>query len=279
LIEIYGRSALEKDWTPGEVVGMLNGDVLRRRDGTVLPGYSSLPEGLRNALTRSLRSLVDRWIDSGRGADGVDAPLSRTVYWLPGGDTLPLCDVLLAWNRRHAEQLHIQPSGQRAISLGKPKAESPKKSWVERLSEFFYDPQPENEYEASEIAIYWLQELLESPGSKRIARCDNPGCRQPYYLRERVRTKITRGTYCNRCASAGSIARVKANRERRRRELVESAADTWDAFRPSRRYPRKSDWVALKVTERTSWAIKGKWVTQNQKAIEAEVERRKHGTV
>jgi hypothetical protein len=274
-MKVYDHSGVfGKDWTGGHVVCLLN-DVSLPAFGGVLPSFSSVPKRLRAALTRSLRSLVDQWIDSGRGADGVDAPRTRSVYWLPASAAKPLCDVLLGWQRRHAAEMDVLPGGERVITMGKPKR-SPAADDPLGLA---YDPLPESEWEAGEIAIYWLQELLESPDSCRIGRCDNPECRR-YYLRQRTIEKISRGTYCQRCTAAGSKRRVEAIRDEHKQQLVNLAAGVWERFKASRRFPRKSAWVAARMNRLLPLDMRvhsgGKWVTQNRKAIEAEVERRKH---
>jgi hypothetical protein len=271
---------LGEHWAAGHVACLLNGAVLPH-NGEVLPSFSSVPKVLRMALGRSLRSLVDRWIDSGRSPDGVDKAHSRSVYWLPAGGAEPLCNVLEAWNRRHAPDVVVLPSGERDVRMGKPKRD-PKDpenwDWASLMS-MTYDPLPSSEREAAEIAIYWLQKLLESPDSYRIARCDNPDCRA-YYLRARVRkSEITRGTYCRDCANVGAIARVNAGRAQRRRELVSRAADVWNQFKPTANHRQRSDWVAAQMKKHVRTAaerIQGKWVTRNQAEIEAEVERRKN---
>ncbi len=265
----------------GHVVCLANGIVMPI-DDEPLPGFERVPLYLRAELAWELRSLLDRWIDSGRDYVNNDEPLKRDVYWQSAEGLEPLANVLWAWNLRHAPDIAFQRSGERGITMGKPKR---KKDSPFELASFLFgdnEPLPETEHEAHEIAIYWLQELLESSDRYRIARCDNPECRRRYYMRERIRKGLIKnGTYCRNCMNAGSSARVKASLERRKQKIIECAASVWNAFKPSHQYSKKSEWVAVQVNRRLHLdrPIKSKWITQNQKAIEAEIERRKRVTV
>lgn len=270
----FGNSpeAARKTWTPGHIVRLLNKN---------LPVDKFVGDDPQSKLTWLLRVFVDQWIDSGRNVDGVDEPRSRNVYWRGLGHvglTGNLGNVLADWNYEHLDGIRILPNGKRTVGMAgsqSGRARTLEEAYAEHKA--FYDPQPENEHEAREIAIYWLQELLESPSSYRIARCDNTECGR-YYLRRRApRGTIKRGTYCERCATVASSVRVGTSRKQRKQKIIECAAGVWEAFKPSRRNPRKpdSDWVAIRVNQKSQTIITGKWVTQNRKAIEAEVERRK----
>jgi hypothetical protein len=255
------------------VVSLLNG-AWPWSDG-LFKSNPELRKHAQKAFTESLRSLVNQWIDSGKDIDGVETPTKRSVSKTPPGYKRSLRDILRDWYDRRAPGTDVDDrTGEDVIIIREP-------SPSERIALMDEDwPAGRLMADAYEMAIYWLHKLLNSAGSYRVARCQNAECRSPYYVRERMRREpIKRGTYCQNCANVGSITRVQASRERRREALINSAADVWDGYKPSRQYPRKSDWVALQVTKRTDWDIRGKWVTQNQQVIEAEVERRKHGAV
>ncbi|HEY6343230.1 MAG TPA: hypothetical protein VIY49_17185 [Bryobacteraceae bacterium] len=244
--------------------------------------FASVPLPLREEFILTLRSLLDRWIDSGRREGNIDEPLKRNVYRQPLDGLELLADVLWKWNRRHAANVLVMQNGERNVSVGGPKpwigASSSNNLFEQYMNFTQREPLPETKREAREIAIYWIQELLDSPDRWLIARCDNPECRRPYYVRQRVRKGLIKnGTYCKNCKNAASLVRVKASLERRKQMLVECAADVWDTFKPSSQYQKKSDWMAMKVNRLLDLDIKGKWITQNQTAIEAEVERRKRG--
>jgi hypothetical protein len=217
---------------------------------------------LHMAFTDSLRRLVNQWIDSGKDPERrKETPRRRNVCGLPTGYTTPLSDALLTWYRRNAPEIDILPSGQTSIIMHCPTGE------------------PSGRY-AQESAVYWLKELLNSPPDcYRLARCDNPKCQAAYYLRKRVReVEVTQGTYCRSCSGVGSIARMKASRDQRKQHLVNLAADVWEGFRPTANHPKRSDWVAAQMNKdlELDKRKQGKWVTQNQRAIEVELERRKH---
>lgn len=220
-------------------------------------------------VVRLLRRFVDQWIDSGRDEKtGSEEPHRRRADKIPPGydrsTTTPLRETLLEWYKRAPPVIAVDSEAGSCSTVVKPPTGDPRgdlRAFVEGT------------------AIYYVHELLNSRDAFRVARCARPECRS-YYLRQRLpRTLIKRGTYCGKCSGAGSLARMQATRDSRRQTLVQSAADFWDAFRPSRSHPRRSDWVALKVNRKLRADIEritGKWITQNQKEIEIELGRRKN---
>jgi hypothetical protein len=130
---------------------------------------------------------------------------------------------------------------------------------------------------AEECAIFYFKELLDTPGAHRVSRCNNPECSRPYYLRRRLprEAEIKRGTYCGKCAGIGSVARMRISRESRKQKMISLAADFWDGWKPTNRQGKRPDWVAKQVNRQSHATITGKWVSQNLRAIEMELERKR----
>lgn len=221
-------------------------------------------------FTKAFRALVNQWIDSGKDARGIESPLRRYVNKAPRGYTEPLLEVLRLWLVRNMPKLVLMQSGKVAIAV------QPPNHW--ELDEHGLVKYLEPGKYAKECAIFHFKELLDTPGANRLARCNNPECSRPYYLRRRLprKAEIKRGTYCGNCAGAGSMKRTKVSREVRRQKLVNLAADSWNDWKPTRLHGKKSDWVAQQMNKQSDSAITGRWISRNLKAIEIEVERRKH---
>ena len=227
------------------------------------------PEQIRRgdaAFTKAFRALMDQWIDSGK--DGGEEPLTRYVNKVPPGYTESLLDVLRAWLNRNMPKPMLMNSGKIAIGLQPPSL------W--ELDENGRVKYLEPEKYAEECAVFHFAELLDLPGAHRVARCNNPECRR-YYLRGRLfKKKIKRGTYCGTCDGIGSVERTRVSRGARKQKQINLAANFWDEWKPTRRHGRKSDWIAQQMNKRAGSTLTGRWVSRNLKAIEIEVERRKH---
>lgn len=223
-----------------------------------------------NALfTMTLQALVDQWIDSGKDAEGIESPLTRNLNAVPLGCTQPLLDVLLAWlNRGNWPSYTLMQSGKIGIVSQPPRPFIADERGLAKYRE------PE-EY-ANGCAIFFFMELLDTPGSHRVGRCNNSECGR-YYVRQRLRkADIKRGSYCGQCARVGSVVRTKISRETARQKLVSLAAGCWDAWTQTRRNGERADWVAKQVNKRSTVGVTGRWVSRNLKAIEVELERRKN---
>ena len=133
--------------------------------------------------------------------------------------------------------------------------------------------------DAQTRAIWTFQRLLQSPERDLLSRCD--GCKR-FLVRARAPRRgisVEHGTFCLKCKGLGGARRTVASRERRKRQMIESAAELWPKWKPKAKYGKRSKWVAemmnrKQCTSRT--LITGKWVTQNQPEIEAEAEGRNH---
>ncbi len=217
---------------------------------------------------KSFRALVNQWIASGKDADQIESPLKRNVSSVPSGYAESLFDVMLGWLNRNLPKPALMRSGKIAI------LDQPPSPWVtdDRNLLKYLDPE---EY-ARECAIFQFKELLELPGAHRLACCNNPKCRR-YYLRIRLRKKeIKRGAYCGKCVGVGASERTRMSRDARKQRLVELAANVWPTdWKPTRKYTSKPEWVVAAMKKiKPSLLITRKWVSQNRKAVEIEVERR-----
>jgi hypothetical protein len=215
----------------------------------------------------TLRALVNQWIDSGKGPDGIDEPQKRDLFKVPPGYTERLYDVLLVWLGRNLPQPVLMGTGKIGIIDQPPSLlalDANKLSRHRSLSEL--------KVYARDCALYHFKDLLDSPSALCLTRCSNPKCTAPYYVRARVRTKeIKRGAYCGKCTGVGSAERVRASRTARKRELIEHAAGFWNKWKPKRQFGSRSKWVASQM----NMGLTGRWVSQHRAEIEAEVGRRK----
>jgi hypothetical protein len=215
----------------------------------------------------TLRRLTDQWIDSGKDwQDGtVDEPHRRNILWHSTRFPEPIFRTLTTFWDRNRPQVIVQINGRSTV---KPE---PKPSLnTKDLS-----------LGAREHAIYHFQQLLDSPIRERLSRCD--ACRA-YFVRARAPKKDTpifRGTFCSNpnCKGKGSVKRMNATRETRTKQRVELAAKLWSEWTQRKRQLERSKWVAREMNNTLflgGEGITGKWVTQHQKEIEAEIERRSH---
>jgi hypothetical protein len=254
-----------KDWVPAFVAHLVNnrsGIPLVLAPTDIETRYGA--DGMLHAdgeFARCLRALVDQWIDSGVNADGYEETLNRNLNGTFLNSDVPLFNVLREWVGRNAKPA-LSTSGK--ITLFEP----PVFTGLE--------PAPFGR----EHAIHWFMALLDCADAYRLARCNNPECRA-YYVRLRVRKKkIKRGAFCGRCAGVASTVRTKASRQTQKSRLIVLAADVWPAtWKPTRGYTHQSDWVVAQMKKKMTNApltITRKWISQNRKAIDTEVERRKN---
>jgi hypothetical protein len=214
-------------------------------------------------LVTHIRALIDHWIDSARESDGVDEPQKRNLNKALPGSCESLITELRNWLARNQPQVALDVTGKKAV--------------LDLQNQKLLGLEPAAF--GVEIATYWFLQLLDSPGAHRLAKCDNGQCGR-YYVRKGLRTTlIKRGSYCPECTDAGSVKRIKVSREARKKRLISLAADLWIAdWKQSHQHTKLSVEVAQKMTERLPQTkpITGKWVSQNRRTIEMELERRKN---
>jgi hypothetical protein len=202
------------------------------------------------SFQRSLRELLDKWIDSGKTGDG-EFPLQRSSFQLPE-----------TYVRRNPPALSMDAEGPYLILV----------PWKEGKS-----------FAASVIdgALAIFVQFLDSPECRRLFRCDGCGT---YFMRVREPKKdtpIKRGSWCAKCKGKGGSRRTDESRKNRKDERVQLAAEVWEQWKRDRRHGERAEWVARKINERLPSGrnhIAKNWVTRHTKEIEAEVERRNHAT-
>ena len=111
----------------------------------------------------SLRAMVNQWIDSGKDGDGHESPITRDLRAVPPGWTVPLLDVVMDWLRRNRPITVLYPDGKLACEMSEP----------ERMSAWRADARLSPEDLAREVAVFVFQDLLNTPGSGRLACCNN----------------------------------------------------------------------------------------------------------
>lgn len=105
------------------VIGLLNGgkDWGWLSRPVVKNEYSpGLVQKANSQFTRSLRALVDQWIDSGRDPEGREAPTRRDINIIPPGYTEPLFDMLHDWLRSNKPPAVLRRSGKIAVVVKWP---------------------------------------------------------------------------------------------------------------------------------------------------------------
>jgi hypothetical protein len=219
-----------------------------------------------------LRGLVDQWLDSGKSPQGrwsVDEPYRRDICWHSSAYPEPLFRTLSAFWKRNPPRIAVGMNGRLSVALDPSVSLNPKKLILE----------------ARARAIYYFQQLLESPHRELLARCAGCGT---YFVRARApkkNTPIKHGTFCKACKGKGSVRRTLTRRDAMRDQIIELAAECLPKWKPQGKHPQAKQygempkWVAAKVNGNlpaTVAPITGKWVTQNQDAIELVVKRGKN---
>jgi hypothetical protein len=231
-------------------------------------------------LTRLVRFVVDKWIDSGRNVDG-EYPWKRQ----------PWRGLIRYYMERNPPELFFTKDGL-SLLVGSPRyarGEARDLAWFAKCVEEMLSQLPDRRppdakyrkvlHSAAVRATALYLQMLDSPISARLFRCDGCGA---YFARTRAPKKahpISRGSWCANCKGKGSARRNENSRDSRTGKMVELAADVWPQWQPERRHRdgERGEWVAHKVNQRQRWKnITANWVTRHTKEIEAEVDRRKH---
>jgi hypothetical protein len=225
---------------------------------------------------KTLSRLVDQWIDSGKSElnGWVDLPAEMLeelrletrepprILWRSPKYPEPILRTLTDFWERNRPTVIVGSDG-RSTPVPKPASLNPK----HLVSE------------ARDGAIYRFQQLLDSPARDLLSRCD--GC-QVYFIRARAPKKnmpIKHGYFCQGCKVKGNAKRAFSSRGLRKKRMIELAADWWPTWEQKERGEKQSEWVAKMMNRKPlipGTRITGKWVTQNRKAIESEMERRKN---
>jgi hypothetical protein len=252
------------------VVAMLNQEPYARHFLLMPELRGRYPEQFAKAeaeFDAVLRRCFDQWIDSGKsGVDRiVDSAEDRSIRAVPPGYEQPLLDVLTEWSTSERLGVMFDKSGRTIIIYPHLDVDGIVKT--PRMAGRNY-------------AIGWFKRLLDLPDCLRLARCTD--CRMYFAYTKKPKGAAKNGTFCDDCKSAGGRHRMRSTREHRKATLISIASEFWPKWQPMPRYGKRSVWVAQQVNRCTSKNaqalpnITGKWITQNQVAIEEEVERRKH---
>ncbi len=210
---------------------------------------------------RTLRGLVDQWIDSGKVNEALagDTPSQRSITWHSARYTKALFETLVKFWNRNPPRVIVELDGSSILEVGPKSASAGSQDSL---------------HMAREYAIFEFVRLLDSLSSRqRLFRCD--GCNR-YFVRARApRKAIYHGSFCERCTGKGGARRTVESRNRRTQEMIGWAADAWKEWEPTKRFGERTDWIVRRVTAKGG-SIKRNWVTRHQKQIETEVERRDH---
>ena len=222
------------------------------------------------SMVETMRNLADLWIDSGksRSDPDVDTPSERNVE-----DVLPGQHVSLFWRLNNdllnnlPRQIGMMRDGKQGIKEALPSfKDDGARSALDLPLESF----------SRRLAMYWFSKLLDSRYSRHLARCDK--CKGYFAYDRAPKRTIKYGIFCPQCKGSGSVKRTQSTRNRRNQQRIEFAASVWEQWKPMRSYGNRSNWVANKVNVTLKQTLTGRWVTQHQQDIEAEVERRNHAT-
>ena len=230
------------------VIGLL---VQRKYPAKRLADCANEEEAFHGEFLAALRKLVDDWIDSGKTA-GEERPWERVA---PAG-------ILEEVKRHFPPQATVAADGRMELQL----SVSPDhllRLPVKRRARLF--------------AGFQFAKLISSSSRERLSRCDTCGA---YFERQRMPKRgvvIRYGVHCPKCKGSGSLIRVRAERDRRRRHLVELAAGFWSAWSQKQRQSGRSEWVAAQMNRRLPpgvGVVDRRWVTRNQETIQAAAEGR-----
>ena len=222
----------------------------------------ALLEAAARAMISAMRKMADMWISSGKSPSdpGWDSPTQRNVEdVLPGHDYSLFQFLDRTLLRNHPRYLGMRRDGSLGFKDTFPRFyedESPALGLRERMQKF-----------GAKFAAFWFSRLLNSPDSRRIARCD--GCKA-YFAYERTRLReVKRGVYCARpdCKTKASVKRTKASRNERI-ETAATGALEWTPEKPTDR----AQWIADRVSEKHSITVGRRWVSQHSPEIQERVE-------
>ncbi|HUA97197.1 MAG TPA: hypothetical protein VMA34_02605 [Terracidiphilus sp.] len=199
--------------------------------------------GVWGGIGATLRGLVDEWIASGYDGE-IETPGKRHL-------SSSLQRRLNDYWAKHPASVTVMVKGDLSISLALWKS-------LTDTADF-----------ATEAALRLFTEFLGSELKNAIGKCVRDGC-GVYFTRERMREIYKRGAFC---AAHGPVARIEALRGDEDKELMRLACDAWLRWTASK-HPIRELWVAGEVNGQrrgTQRRITRKWITVNQKKIEAQL--------
>jgi len=218
----------------------------------------------------NLRRQVDRWMDTGRKADGMDIPASRTVdvsddCLIVGEDELEgtLVDAFCLLESDIYGKMHLGQHGGLELSFAP------------------YAPSDGPHYELFELAnneaarfFVWF---FASDWRHNIVKCRKCGM---YYVIKNPMRLYKRGTYCRNHSATKSAEVITAKKRREKRKLIlRLAAVAYNRLEASEKIPDANvlkNLIADQVNKETPARMKStsptspitiKWVTRNFKEI------------
>jgi len=239
---------IEAPTQEGAVIGLL---MQRKYPAKRSADCANEEEAFHGEFLAALRKLVDDWIDSGKTVGG-ERPWERVAS----------AAILEEVKRHFPPRATVTADGRMELQL----SVSPDhllRLPVRKRAQLF--------------AGFHFAKLISSSSRERLSRCDTCGA---YFERQRMPKRgisIGHGVHCQKCKGSGSLIRVRAERDRRRRKLVELAAGFWSAWDQKERRTGRSEWVAAQVNHRLPPGVKAvgrRWVTRNRETIQAAAEER-----
>jgi hypothetical protein len=254
-------------WVPVVVLGMLTGlahdgpsfftnvrAALNKRPNDVPFSFRS-PTQIELEAVGVLYACVTIWLDSGKDPDWpeIDNPMARNLLSTDPRSGETQLDILNRWKDRHPPRLSFSAQGQVSIVYEEPRYGT----------EGGLFGQPKGTTVPHDMAVYWFIRLLDSPGSRCLARCANPACKR-FFLYRKPQGRLKKGTFCSNCKATYFSELAKSRRAREKTKLLEIASQVWN------RCNGKADAVVTKMNEKLKREkpITRKWVTQNTAAIE-----------
>lgn len=212
-----------------------------------------------DGMIETMREMADMWIESGRDRTNpdFDAPANRNVE-----DVLP--------GRAYSLALKID----RSFLMSYPRYTEMRRDGSLQIVDRFPRFEPEHlkwgvkaalEDHGAKWAAFYFSRLLNSPDSRRIARCDH--CKA-YFAYQRARLSTVKiGVSCPACKGKASMKRTKTSRAKR----LDTAAKAWLEWNP-RKAIEQRQWVADRVSDTHATTLGRRWVSQNLKGILERVE-------
>jgi hypothetical protein len=242
--------------------------------GSLLAEADSLPQ-IQSRMISTMRVLAGLWIDSGKDAanPGIDAPAQRNVMFARSEDSPSLHNYLVhRLFDRHPRFMQITSKGKLGVSDEFPHIQP-------HPLDHTYD-QTSLEDWGERLALYFFVQLLDSPYSLHLSRCDDCGAYFAYERARRVRVK--NGVHCDHCKLSDSVKRTKSRRDELNERLIDAAATAQIGWKKSHRSPDPDAWVLEQINAMFADVLatrkSKRWLTTHRNAILETVERRKHAT-
>ena len=236
---------------------------------SVVRRMSDDPALLRYAvegMTAAMREMADMWIESGKDRmhPDWDAPADRNVEdVLPGRGYFLFQMIDRSILRSYLRYTGMRRDGSLKIEDAYPKFDLDTLNWG--LKDAL-------KAHGKKWAAFHFSQLLNSPYSRHISRCDH--CKRYFaYERARLRT-VKHGVFCPAHDAKASVKRTAISRAKR----LETAAKAWIELESRRKGTVQLEWVAEQVNKEHQTAFGRRWVSQNLPKILEKVEGLQNAT-